>query len=84
MPFIYEDFLLGTRVARRLYHKYAEAEPYFRKVIDEDRLSYPGYMNLYRLYIAERKTAEAGQLLDEAARNMPERTQEWNRLRTSR
>ncbi len=63
---------------------YSEAEPYFRKVIDEDRLSYPGYMNLYRLYIAERKTAEAGQLLDEAARNMPERTQEWNRLRTSR
>ncbi len=27
MPFIHEDFLLGTRTARRLYHEYAEAEP---------------------------------------------------------
>jgi glucuronate isomerase len=29
MPFIHEDFLLGNRPARRLYHKYAEAEPIF-------------------------------------------------------
>ena len=29
MPFIHEDFLLGTRTARKLYHKYAEAEPIF-------------------------------------------------------
>src|SRR6266705_4809592 len=29
MPFIHEDFLLSTKTARRLYHKYAEAEPIF-------------------------------------------------------
>jgi glucuronate isomerase len=29
MPFIHEDFLLGTRTARRLYHKFAESEPIF-------------------------------------------------------
>lgn len=29
MPFIHEDFLLGTRTARRLYHQFAEEEPIF-------------------------------------------------------
>jgi len=29
MSFIHEDFLLGTKTARRLYHQYAEAEPIF-------------------------------------------------------
>ena len=29
MPFIHEDFLLSTKTARQLYHKYAEAEPIF-------------------------------------------------------
>jgi len=29
MPFIHEDFLLGTKTARRLYHKFAESEPIF-------------------------------------------------------
>ena len=29
MTFIHEDFLLGTKTARRLYHQYAEAEPIF-------------------------------------------------------
>ena len=29
MNFIHEDFLLGTKTARQLYHKYAEAEPIF-------------------------------------------------------
>src|SRR5580658_956563 len=29
MPFIQEDFLLGTKTARRLYHKFAEPEPVF-------------------------------------------------------
>jgi glucuronate isomerase len=27
MPFIHEDFLLETKAARKLYHKFAEAEP---------------------------------------------------------
>ena len=29
MLFIHEDFLLGSKAARRLYHKYAETEPIF-------------------------------------------------------
>jgi glucuronate isomerase len=29
MAFIHEDFLLGNKFARRLYHKFAEAEPIF-------------------------------------------------------
>src|ERR1035437_7380625 len=29
MAFIHEDFLLGNKPARRLYHKFAEAEPIF-------------------------------------------------------
>ncbi len=29
MPFIHEDFLLGNKPARRLYHRFAEAEPIF-------------------------------------------------------
>ncbi len=29
MPFIHDDFLLSTRTARKLYHKYAEDEPIF-------------------------------------------------------
>ena len=29
MPFIHEDFLLGSKAARRLYHQYAETEPIF-------------------------------------------------------
>ena len=29
MPFIHDDFLLGTKTSRKLYHKYAEAEPIF-------------------------------------------------------
>src|SRR5450432_2817301 len=29
MAFIHDDFLLGTKTARKLYHKYAEEEPIF-------------------------------------------------------
>ena len=29
MPFIHDDFLLSTKTARHLYHKYAEPEPIF-------------------------------------------------------
>jgi glucuronate isomerase len=29
MPFIHDNFLLGTKTARRLYHDYADAEPIF-------------------------------------------------------
>ena len=29
MPFIHDDFLLGTKQARELYHRYAAAEPIY-------------------------------------------------------
>jgi glucuronate isomerase len=29
MPFIHDDFLLSTKTARKLYHKFAEEEPIF-------------------------------------------------------
>ena len=39
MAFINEDFLLGTKAARRLYHRYAEAEPIFDYHCHIDRKS---------------------------------------------
>src|ERR1035438_8850571 len=44
---------------------YAEAEPYLRRTIDNDKTFNQGYIALYRLYIARKKTAEAEQLLKE-------------------
>ena len=29
MAFIHDDFLLGSKTSRKLYHKYAEEEPIF-------------------------------------------------------
>src|SRR5471032_3472538 len=29
MPFIHDDFLLSTKTARKLFHKFVEAEPIF-------------------------------------------------------
>ena len=62
---------------------YAEAELYYRQAIDKDKSSYLGYMGLFRLYVAERKTSAAQKLLDEAKRIMPERAEEWKRLRAN-
>ena len=54
MAFINDDFLLGTKPARRLYHLYAEAEPIFDyhchippKDIAENRQ----FKNLYELWL---------------------------------
>jgi tetratricopeptide (TPR) repeat protein len=63
--------------------RYAEAEPFYRRAIDQDKRSYMGYVSLYHLYMRDRKTPEAEQLLQEAARNMPEGAEEWKSLRTS-
>ena len=35
MPFIHEDFLLSTKTARKLYHKFAEEEPIFEPAVIE-------------------------------------------------
>ena len=51
--------------------RYAEAEPYFRKVIDKDKTFNPAYMDLYRLYMIEQKTGNAEALLKEAVQNNP-------------
>ncbi len=37
---------------------YAEAEPYFRKIIDKDRTFNPAYMDLYRLYMSRAEDGE--------------------------
>lgn len=54
---------------------YAEAEPYFRKVLDKDKTSLVTYMNFYRLYRVEGKNSEAEQLLKEGAQNNPKSPQ---------
>jgi tetratricopeptide (TPR) repeat protein len=58
----------------------ADAEPYFHKVIDKDKTSYPAYINLYRLYMTEQKTGQAEQLLKEAIQNNPKNHQYMERL----
>lgn len=57
-------------VLRQQKH-YAQAEPYFRKVIDQDKASTKAYAMLYGLYMLEGKTADAEQLLKEGAQNNP-------------
>ena len=54
MPFINDDFLLSTKAARKLYHKYAEDEPIFDyhchippKDIAEDRQ----FKNLFEIWL---------------------------------
>jgi glucuronate isomerase len=55
MKFIHEDFLLGTRAARRLYHQFAAAEPIFdyhchlppREIAENRR-----FKNLYEIWLA--------------------------------
>ena len=59
---------------------YAEAEPFIRKTIDNDKTFYPGYIALYRLYMVEQKTAEAEQLLKEAVQNNPKSPEYLERL----
>jgi len=51
--------------------RYAEAESYFRRVLDKDKTDHNAYLALYGLYMAEQKTGEAEQLLKEAAQNNP-------------
>jgi tetratricopeptide (TPR) repeat protein len=58
----------------------AEAEQYFRKVIDKEKASYPAYMNLYRVYMKEQKTGDAEQLLKEAIQNNPKNHEYMERL----
>jgi tetratricopeptide (TPR) repeat protein len=58
----------------------AEAEPYFRKVLDKDKTYYQGYMNLYRLYMVQQKTNQAEQLLKEAIQNNPKSHEYMERL----
>jgi tetratricopeptide (TPR) repeat protein len=60
--------------------QYAEAEPYYRKVIDKDKTSYPGYMALYKLYMIQQKTGQAEQLLKEGVQNNPKSHEYLERL----
>ena len=54
MPFIHEDFLLGTKTARRLYHKFAEAEPIFDyhcHISPRDIASNRQFNNLFEIWL---------------------------------
>jgi tetratricopeptide (TPR) repeat protein len=59
---------------------YAEAEPYYRKVVATDKTSYLAIMSLYHLYITEQKTADAEQLLKDAVQNNPKSPEYLERL----
>ena len=55
MPFIHEDFLLGTGAARRLYHKYAEPEPvfdYHSHLSPRDIAANRRFNNLFEIWLA--------------------------------
>jgi tetratricopeptide (TPR) repeat protein len=49
-----------------LYGEHAEAEQIYRRLIDRDKTMAPPYLELYRLFTAERRTAEAEEILKRA------------------
>jgi len=54
MAFIHEDFLLGTRTARRLYHEYAESEPildYHCHLPPQDVAANRQFRNLFEIWL---------------------------------
>jgi tetratricopeptide (TPR) repeat protein len=59
---------------------FAEAESYYRQVIDKDKSSFLGYRSLYLMLMAEGKTADAEQVLKTAVRNNPQTAEYLERL----
>ncbi len=56
MPFIHEDFLLGNKPARRLYHKFAEAEPIFDyhcHIPPQDIAENRRFKNLFEIWLED-------------------------------
>ena len=54
MAFINNDFLLGTKAARKLYHKYAEAEPIFDyhcHIAPKDIAENRQFQNLFEIWL---------------------------------
>ena len=54
MPFIHEDFLLGTKAARKLFHKFAEEEPIFDyhcHISPRDIASNRQFNNLFEIWL---------------------------------
>ena len=54
MKFIHEDFLLGTRTARRLFHQFAEAEPildYHCHLSPRDIAENRQFKNLFEIWL---------------------------------
>jgi tetratricopeptide (TPR) repeat protein len=52
-----------------------EAQTLFRSMIDKDKKNLNGYYELYRVYVARKKTPEAEAILKEAVRNNPQDAQ---------
>ena len=54
MAFIHEDFLLSTKTASKLYHKYAEAEPIFDyhcHILPKDIAENRQFKNLFEIWL---------------------------------
>jgi tetratricopeptide (TPR) repeat protein len=64
----------------RQQKRYAEAEPYFRKVIEQNKTASSAYLNLYRIYMTEGKTADGEQLLKQGVQNNPTNPEYLERL----
>ncbi len=55
MPFIHDDFLLGTRTASRLYHEFASPEPildYHNHLPPQDIAADRQFANLFEIWLA--------------------------------
>ena len=76
------DPAIANQIGQVLWHQkhYAEAEPYFRKVIDHDKTAFTAYLNLYGLFMAEGKTPQAEQVLKEGAQINPKNSAFLERL----
>ena len=60
--------------------QYADAELYFRRIVDKDKTFAPAINDLYKLYMAEQKVPQAEELLKEAIRNNPKTPEFMERL----
>jgi tetratricopeptide (TPR) repeat protein len=70
------DYLTTIALARSLEldGEVAESEKLFNALTDKDKENTQAYLELYRLYIAERKLTEAEGILKKAIRNNPKDT----------
>ena len=76
------DEVVALQIGRVLFQQqhYAEAESYFRKVININKANFQAYGNLYLLYMAQKNYNGAEQVLKEAAQKNPKDARYLERL----